>query len=240
MMLSVIIPAYNEEDSIENLLYAVFASPPSKEVIIVNDASGDKTKQILERIEKMVKTPDEGRKFLRNLKVVHKEKNEGKGAAIRTGLDYVSGDVVLIQDADLELDPREYPKLMEQFHAYNADAVFGSRFRMEGIKRVFRFKSFFVNRVITIFSNIFSGLYLTDVETCYKVIRSDIFKSLKIRSNRFEVEPEIVAKLAKRPELAIFEVPIAYNARTRKQGKKIGFKDGVETLWAIFKFNVLS
>lgn len=239
MLLSVIIPAYNEEDSIENLLRVIFTTPPFKEVIVVNDASQDKTEEVLQKLEASMKDA-QSPPFIKEFRVIHKKTNEGKGAAIRTGLEYVNGDTVLIQDADLELDPREYPKLIEPFVLYGADVVFGSRFRMEGIKRVYRFRRYAINKALTLLSNLLSDLYLTDMETCYKVIKTDIFKSLCITSNRFAIEAEIVAKIARRKDLAVFEVPISYHARTKSQGKKIGLKDGISCLWAIVRFNVFS
>ncbi len=237
MLLSVIIPAYNEEKSLEKLLGLVFAVPVVKEVIVVNDASRDRTSEIADRIVLSYQSNRNQYPYLKNVRVIHKEKNAGKGAAIRTGLQEVIGDVVLIQDADLELDPGEYPKLLEPIEKFQADVVFGSRFRMEGIKRVYNTWHYIVNRAFTVFSNLLSGLYLTDMWTCYKVFRTSVIKSFIIESDRFGIEPELVAKVAK-GDFAVYEVGVSYHARTRKEGKKIGVKDAFEAVWLIIKFNL--
>lgn len=237
MLLSVIIPAYNEEKSLEKILGLVFAVPVEKEVIVVNDASRDKTREIADRILHTFQSNRAAHPYVAGMRVVHKEKNAGKGAAIRTGLAEVTGDVVLIQDADLELDPGEYPKLLEPIEKFQADVVFGSRFRMEGIKRVYRTWHYFANRIFTVFSNLLSGLYLTDMWTCYKVFRTPVIQSFVIESNRFGIEPELVAKVAK-GGYAVYEVVVSYHARTRKEGKKIGVKDALEAVWLIIKFNL--
>lgn len=237
MILSVIIPAYNEESSIKEILRQVFDVPVMKEVIVVNDASKDKTKEILNQFESEYKDGKNRSPHVKNIKVIHKETNQGKGAAIRTGLDYVDGDIVVIQDADLEMDPKEYPKLIEPFNLWGADVVFGSRFRMEGPKRIFRFWHYMINRGFTIFSNMLSDLKLTDMWTCYKVFRTPVLKSFTIESNRFGFEPEMVAKVAK-GDFAIYEVSVTYKARSWSQGKKIGFKDGIEAIWVIIKYNL--
>lgn len=227
MKLSIIIPVYNEERSLEALLEAVYASPVEKEIIVVNDGSHDKTKEILERLRDRF-----------SLNIIHKNLNEGKGAAIRSAIPHVRGDVAIIQDADLELDPQEYGKLLEPFEKYNADVVFGSRFQMAGIRRVFPTGRYLANRFLTLFSNLASGLYLTDMETCYKLFRREVLQSFKLKANRFDIEPELVAQTAK-GNYHVWEVPIHYNPRSRSQGKKIGFKDGVFAIWAIIRFNWL-
>jgi len=238
MILSVIIPTYNEAQTIAELLRRVFAVPVQKEVVVVDDASRDGTTEILRSIEKDLQRNNGRHPYLTALVLVHKPQNEGKGAAIRTAINYVSGDVVLIQDADLELDPQEYTKLLEPMERYGADVVFGSRFRMEGIKRAYRFWHYAINRAFTLFSNMLSGLYLTDMWTCYKVFRTPVLKSISIESNRFGIEPELVAKVAKQ-DLNIYEVGVSYHARKKSQGKKIGVKDALEALWLIIKFNLL-
>ena len=227
MKLSIIIPVYNEERSLEALLEAVAASPVEKEIVVVNDGSYDKTKEILERIRDRF-----------SLYIIHKNRNCGKGAAIRSAIPHITGDVAIIQDADLELDPQEYGKLLEPFEKYGADVVFGSRFQMAGVRRVFPTGRYFANRFLTLFSNLASGLYLTDMETCYKLFRREVLRSFKLKANRFDIEPELVAQTAK-GGYQVWEVPIHYNPRSRSQGKKIGFKDGIAAIWAIIRFNWL-
>lgn len=232
MKLSVIIPVYNEEKSLEALLEAVYASPVEKEIIVVNDGSYDKTKEILERFRDRF-----------SLSIIHKNLNEGKGAAIRSAIPRISGDVVIIQDADLELDPREYRKLLEPFDpppgGVGADVVFGSRFQMAGVRRVFPTGRYCANRFLTLLSNFASGLYLTDMETCYKLFRREVLQSFKLKADRFDIEPELVAQTAK-GGYHVWEVPIHYNPRSRSQGKKIGFKDGIAAIWAIIRYNWLN
>ena len=227
MRLSVIIPVYNEERSLEALLEAVAASDAAieKEIIVVNDGSNDQTPQILERLRDRF-----------SLHIIHKNLNEGKGAAIRSAIPHINGDVAIIQDADLELDPREYSKLLEPFITYNADVVFGSRFQMAGTRRVFPTGRYLANRFLTLFSNLASGLYLTDMETCYKLFRREVIQSFHLKADRFDIEPELVAQTAK-GKWNIWELPIHYNPRSRSQGKKIGFTDGLAALWAIIRFN---
>ncbi len=232
MLLSVIIPVYNEEKSLQALLEAVHASPVEKEIIIVNDGSADQTQQILERLRDRF-----------SLHIIHKNRNEGKGAAIRSAIPRIKGEVAIIQDADLELDPQEYSKLLEPFLTYHADVVFGSRFQMAGVRRIFPTGRYLANRFLTIFSNLASGLYLTDMETCYKLFRREVLQSFHLRANRFDIEPELVvqvARLRQIRDLRIFEVPITYNPRSRSQGKKIGFRDGMLAIWAIIRFNFFS
>ena len=238
MLLSLIIPVYNEERSIEKLLEVVFAVPIVKELVVVNDCSRDRTKKILQHIEKKYHSSPQKLPFVKNLVVIHKTVNEGKGAAIRTAVPCVTGDIVTIQDADLELDPNEYPKLMEPFEKNQADIVFGSRFQMAGSRRVFPAGRYLANRFLTLLSNIMSGLYLTDMETCYKVFKREILQSFTLRSSRFGIEPELVAYAA-RGDWRIFEVPVSYNPRSRKEGKKIGFRDGIMAIGAIIWFNLL-
>jgi len=237
-LLSVIVPAYNEAASIEQSLKVVFAVKPLKEVIVVNDASTDKTKEILERIQEEVANNKPA--MLKELRIVHKPHNEGKGAAIRTAVPLVTGDIVLIQDADLELDPNEYPKLLEPFEKLGASVVFGSRFRREGIMRVHNTIHFLGNKVLTWFSNLFTGFYITDMETCYKVFKREVIQSFPLKSNRFGIEPELTARVAKavrKQRLEFYEVPISYRPRTYAEGKKIGIMDGLTALFSIVYFN---
>ncbi|MFC1595098.1 glycosyltransferase family 2 protein [Patescibacteria group bacterium] len=227
MLLSVIIPAYNEERTVETVLKTVLAVPVEKEVIAVNDKSSDNTGAILDKIKNETS----------NLLVIHKEKNEGKGAAIKTALAHITGDIVIIQDADLELDPNEYPKLIEPFEKHNADIVFGSRFQMAGSRRVFKTHRYLANRILTVFSNLMSGMYITDMETCYKLFKREIIMSFDIESKRFGIEPELTAKAAK-GNWRFYEVPVTYNPRTHLQGKKIGIKDGLTAIYDIIRFNL--
>jgi len=234
-LLSVIIPIYNEERSAEEILRRVFEVPVEKEVIIVNDCSQDRTKAILEQAEKTF-IPS---RYVKNLRIVNKTKNEGKGAAIRTAVPLATGDIVIIQDADLEVDPAEYPKLLEPFEKYGADIVFGSRFQMAGVRRVFKTHRYLANRFLTVFSNILSGMYITDMETCYKVFKREIIQSFELKSNRFGIEPELTAYAAKSGRV-VYEVPISYNPRSTEQGKKIKWWDGVKAIFAIIRFNLFA
>ena len=236
-MLSVIIPAYNEESSIAKTLEIVAGVFPEKEIIVINDASQDKTGAILEEFKSKI----DGFPLLKEYRFVNKSINAGKGAAIRTALPLVKGNIVLIQDADLELDPREYVKLLEPFEKLNADIVFGSRCRREGIVTVHRLWHLLVNKILTGFSNIMSGLYITDMETGYKVFRREVILSFNLRSDRFGIEPEFAAKTAKavkKNNLNFYEVAVSYHPRSRKQGKKINWWDGVKALFLIFYFNL--
>jgi len=238
-LLSVIVPAYNEERSIAQSLRVVFEVPPFKEVIVVNDGSKDKTAKILAEVQQEILKNKPVN--LSELKVVNKDKNEGKGAAIRMALSRVSGDIILIQDADLEVDPHEYPKLLDPFEKLGADVVFGSRFRREGVMRVHDTVHFLGNKFLTWFSNFFSGLYLTDMETCYKVFKRDLILSFSLKSNRFGIEPELAARTAKavkKNHLNFYEVPISYRPRTYAEGKKIGIKDGFVALFSVIYFNL--
>lgn len=235
MTLSIIIPVYNEEKLLKSLLHEVLDSLIDKEIIIVDDGSSDNTKIVLDSIEDNIKKNPPP--HLRQLRVIHKTQNEGKGAAIITAIKEARGDIVIIQDADLELSPKDYPKLLEPFEKFAADIVFGSRFQMAGTRRVFPTVKYLGNRVLTLISNLASGIYLTDMETCYKLFRLEIIQSFNLRSKRFGIEPELTAKSAK-GNYKIYEVPIGYNPRTRLEGKKIGWKDGLEALAAIIKYNL--
>lgn len=227
MKLSIIIPCYNEERTIRTIIDAVRASPyPSKEIIVVDDCSRDGTRAILAEISPLVD------------RVILHEVNQGKGAALRTGIAAATGDIVVIQDADLEYDPNEYPLLIDPILQDKADVVFGSRFLRSGPRRVMSFWHRVGNGVLTLFSNMFTNLDLTDMETCYKAFRREIIQSIEIKENRFGFEPEVTAKIAKM-RCRIFEIGISYNGRSYSEGKKIGWKDGVRAIYCIVKYNVL-
>lgn len=227
MKLSVVIPVYNELDTIAKIIAAVKASPiKDKEIVLVDDFSTDGTRDLLKReIESQVD------------KVVYHERNMGKGAALRTGFQHVTGDVVIVQDADLEYDPNEYPRLIDPIAKGRADVVYGSRFAGGDAHRVVYFWHMVGNRFLTLFSNMFTNLNLSDMETCYKCFKREIIQSIKIEEDRFGFEPEITAKVA-RKKCAIYEVGISYYGRTYEEGKKIGWRDGFRALYAIVKYNL--
>ncbi|MCK4496210.1 MAG: glycosyltransferase family 2 protein [Candidatus Aminicenantes bacterium] len=224
MKLSVVIPVYNEKNTIEEIISRVQAVDVGikKEIILVDDCSNDGTREILEKL-----TQD-------NIKVYFHSKNQGKGASLQTGFSKVEGDIILIQDADLEYDPREYSKLLEPILDGRADAVYGSRF-LGGPHRVLFFWHYVGNKILTTLSNITSNLNLTDMETCYKVFKREILDKITLKSKRFGIEPEITIKLAKM-KCRIYEVPISYSGRDYSEGKKIGWKNGVSAIFHIFKY----
>ncbi|WP_329741576.1 glycosyltransferase family 2 protein [Dyella sp. A6] len=227
MKLSIVIPCYNEEKTIRTIVDAVRASAyDSKEIIIVDDCSKDNTRAILEgEISSLVD------------KIIYHGVNQGKGAALRTGIQAATGDVVVIQDADLEYDPNEYSLLVEPILQDKADVVFGSRFMGGRPHRVLYYWHRLGNGFLTLLSNMFTNLDLTDMETCYKVFRREIIQGIVIEENRFGFEPEITAKIAK-TKSRIYEVGISYYGRTYEEGKKIGWRDGVRAVYCIVKYNL--
>jgi glycosyltransferase involved in cell wall biosynthesis len=240
--LSVVIAVYNEKATIEEIIRRVVDTEMRKEIIVVDDCSTDGTRQILEQLasrqaqgQSTAPSTDGGDAVeLRELRIFFQTVNQGKGAALRHGFSEATGDIVLVQDADLEYDPRDYAKLLEPIVDGRADVVYGSRF-LGGPQRVHYFWHYVANRVLTLLSDIFTNLKLTDMETCYKVFRREALQGIQIKSNRFGFEPEITAKIAK-GKWRIYEVPISYAGRTYEEGKKITWKDGVQALWCIIRF----
>ncbi len=228
MKLSVVIPVYNEQHTIELLLKRVEVAPYEKEIILVDDGSTDGTREILERLARDHR--DQVHLFLH-------PQNRGKGAAIRTAIEQVTGDIVIIQDADLEYDPRDYPALLEPILEGHADVVFGNRFH-GGPHRVLYFWHSVGNRILTNLCNMVTNLNLSDMEVGYKVFRADVLQRLRLKSDRFGIEPELTVKVAKLG-CRVYEVPIAYHGRTYAEGKKITWKDGMAALYYILRFRLL-
>ncbi len=224
---SVVIPVYNEKETLAHLLDSVKKCPVSlHEIIIVDDASTDGTAELM---RELFQHDD-------RVKLLFHPKNQGKGGALHTGFSHVAGDIVIIQDADLEYDPADYPKLLNPILKRGADVVFGSRFTGSEEHRVLYFWHTVANRLLTLLSNMFSDLNLTDMETCYKAFKTDVLKKIKLREKRFGFEPEFTAKVAK-ARCKIFEVGISYNGRTYEEGKKIGLKDAFRALYCILRYN---
>jgi len=225
LKLSVIMPVYNEKATIREILNRVRAVDVGmeKEIIVVDDGSTDGTRDILREEEAKG-----------DIRVIYHEANKGKGAAVRTGIQHAQGDIILIQDADLEYDPREYPKLLEPILEGRASVVYGSRF-LGGPRKAMLFWHAVGNKLLTFVTNILFDSILSDMETCYKVFKADLIKSIPLHSNRFEIEPEITAKVLKRG-YRIYEVPISYTGREYHEGKKISWKDGITALWTLLKY----
>lgn len=227
MQLSVVIPVYNEIATLEELVRRVQAVDIDKELVLVDDGSTDGTRELLGRLQKQYD----------NVRIHLHEANQGKGAALRTGFKHCKGDIVIVQDADLEYDPAEYPRLIKPILDGRADVVYGSRFVGGDEHRVLYFWHMVGNRFLTLLSNMMTNLNLTDMETCYKVFRREVIQDITIEEDRFGFEPEITAKMA-RKRVAIYEIGISYSGRTYDEGKKIGWRDGVRALWCIAKYNL--
>lgn len=224
MLFSIIIPVFNEASFLPEVIRRVEETPYDKEIIIVDDGSTDGTREFVQSLGD------------NHIKVILHTKNMGKGAALRSGITIATGDIIIIQDADLEYDPKDYPALLEPILQGKADVVYGSRF-LGGPHRVLFFWHSVGNNLITLVSNIFTDLNLTDMETGYKVFRKEVFQDIRIESNRFGFEPEITAKVAKKG-FRIYEVPISYSGRSYEEGKKITWKDGVKAMFTILKYNL--
>jgi len=231
MLVSIVIPVYNEEATLSPLLHAVLHAPIpevcERELVVVDDASTDRTPEILEQFK------HDGR-----VRVFRAAQNAGKGAALRRGFAEAKGEIVLIQDADLEYDPHEYPKLLQPILLDKADVVYGSRFSGGETHRVLFFWHYVGNRFLTLLSNMVTDLNLTDMETCYKVFRAEVLRAIRLREDRFGFEPEVTAKVA-RLHVRVYEVGISYAGRTYQEGKKIGWKDGVRALVCIVKYGLM-
>lgn len=227
--LAVVVPAYNEDATIANVLEQVLAQAPVQEIVVVDDASRDNTWEILQTVARRD----------RRVKLFRHEQNQGKGAALRTGFGKVSAPYVIVQDADMEYDPSEYYLLLEPMLSGQADVVFGSRFQGTGPHRVLYFWHALGNRFLTMLSNMATNMNFTDMETCYKLFRREVLQKIVIQESRFGFEPEITAKVS-RLNVRIYEVPVSYYGRTYAEGKKIGWRDGLSALRCILKYNFLS
>jgi glycosyltransferase involved in cell wall biosynthesis len=221
-LLSVVMPAYNERDTIDEIIRRVLAVPVRLELIVVDDCSTDGTRDQLQALQREL-----------GFTLILQAANGGKGAALRTGFAKVSGEIVIIQDADLEYSPEEYPSLIELICTGRADVVYGSRFL--GRHRVFLFTHYAGNRVLTLLTNVLYNTMLTDMETCFKVMRAEVLQSMTLRSNRFGIEPELTAKIFKRG-YRVYEIPITYDGRGYSEGKKITWRDGVVAIWTLLKY----
>jgi len=221
-LLSVVMPVYNERQTVEEIIERVLCVPVRVELIVVDDCSTDGTRDILQRLQEQ-----------RRFKLLLQERNQGKGAALRRGFQEVSGEVVVIQDADLEYSPEEYPELIDLICSGRADVVYGSRFL--GRHRVFMFTHYLGNRLLTGITNVLYNTMLTDMETCYKVMRAEVLRSMTLQSNGFGIEPELTAKIFKR-RYRVYEIPITYDGRGYEEGKKITWRDGITALWTLLKY----
>ncbi len=228
LVVTAVVPAYNEETTVKAVIERLQEVPLRIEIVAVNDGSSDGTGKVLDALR------EDGR----IQHVIHQPKNRGKGAAVRAGIDVATGHVIVIQDADLEYDPSELPTLLDPIRMGKADAVYGTRFH-GGPRRVLYFWHSIGNQLLTFLSNMLTDLNLTDMETCYKLVRADLLKSLPLVSNRFGIEVELTARLA-RANARIWELPISYSGRTYAEGKKIDWRDGVAALWHLIRFNILS
>jgi glycosyltransferase involved in cell wall biosynthesis len=230
--LSVLVPVYNEERTLDEIVRRVCAAPMAKEIIFVDDGSKDRSREILTRLEQENRRAADAANQIR---VFFQPQNEGKGAALKTALGYATGDIVIIQDADLEYDPKDYPSLLEPIQTGLADVVYGTRFAGGGAHRVLFFWHSMGNRVLTLLSNMLTNLNLSDMEVGYKVFRAEALKGIELKSKRFGFEPEITMKLAKKG-CRFYEVPISYHGRTYEEGKKITWKDGLAALYYMIRF----
>ncbi|MBI5561734.1 MAG: glycosyltransferase family 2 protein [Deltaproteobacteria bacterium] len=232
MTVSVVMPVYNEKRYIATVIDRVIGTGVPDELVMVDDLSTDGTREYLKGVA------EEGKRAGCGITVAFHERNMGKGAALRTGFGRASCDVVIVQDADLEYDPADYPRLLAPIFAGKADVVYGSRFTGE-TRRVFQYRHMLANKLLTLFSNMLSNLDLTDMETCYKVFRAEVLKDMRLTSDRFGFEPEITAKLAKK-RVRIYETSISYAGRSYAEGKKINWKDGAAAFWHIIRFNLFA
>jgi glycosyltransferase involved in cell wall biosynthesis len=221
-LVSVVVPAYNEIDTIEEIIRRVLAVPLRIELIVVDDGSADGTRDLLQKLQRA-----------HGFKLIQQPRNGGKGSALRAGFAQISGDIVIVQDADLEYSPEEYPSLIEPIASGRADVVYGSRFL--GRHRVFLFTHYMGNKLLTFLTNLLYNTILTDMETCFKVMRADVLRSFSLRSNGFGIEPEITAKIFKRG-FRVYEIPITYDGRGYTEGKKITWRDGLVAIWVLLKY----
>ncbi|MFO1093938.1 MAG: glycosyltransferase family 2 protein [Planctomycetaceae bacterium] len=233
-LLSIVMPVYNEQESLPKILERVRAVPLRKEIVLVDDCSRDGTRDMLKQYE-----TGNSNDPLTSIAVYYHDVNQGKGAAVRTGLQKASGDVMIVQDADLEYDPAEIPRLLQPIIEGRADVVYGSRFLGDQPHRVLYFWHYLGNKFLTLLSNCFTNLNLTDMETCYKLFTREVVRDVapKLKQNRFGFEPEVTARIARR-KYRVFEMSISYHGRTYEQGKKIGWKDGFQALWCIVRYGL--
>ncbi|MFH1747411.1 MAG: glycosyltransferase family 2 protein [Planctomycetota bacterium] len=231
MLLSIVIPVYNEKDTLFTIIRKVLDSPVEleREIVLVDDCSTDGTPDLYPRLPQEFPNA--------NIKLVKHKRNQGKGAALRTGYREATGDIILVQDADLEYDPADYPKLVQPIIDDRADVVYGSRYLTGDAHRVMFYWHTMGNKILTLLSNMFTNLYLTDMETCYKVFKAEVIKSITLKSNRFGVEPEVTAKVA-RGGWRVFEVGISYAGRSYGEGKKITWRDGLKAIFCIVRYAI--
>ena len=242
--LSIIVPAYNEAPTVATILDKLIEAPLSfsvrKEIVVINDGSTDDTKSVLDGFVINFKNRKDAAALNCSLVVHHKEKNEGKGAAIHVGIKMLSGDFIIVQDGDLELDPREIDSLLKPIMEGYADVVLGSRFAGGKVHRVMNSWHARGNKLMTSLANMFSSISVSDIHCCYKLFKADILKGMNLQEKKFGFDPEVTVRLGKMKNIRIYEVPISYYARLRADGKKIGWKDAVRTFWCIIKYNIFS